>query len=156
MKKVQPYNADDIAIASNRAAVEAVIARINALRPANQALFTGFVLGEGLMLLRGVAALAYGLFARLIAKMKGISAAQVYMNSHLIMVKRNQFDMIDDAIGQTTDHMRNGKDREDKNSVGGYSQRELQLVVNVLAIIEAGEGEMLLRNPSIAYGVSKS
>ena len=153
MKKVTPYIPGDVADASKRAGIEAVIVRILSLEPANKALFSGFVLGEGLMLMRGINALAYGLFARLVAKMKGLSPAQVYMNTHLIMVKRERLDIIADSIAQTIAHMRHGKDREDKNSAGGFSQRELQLVTNVLAILESGYGAELMRTPSVAYGV---
>lgn len=35
---------------------------------------------------------------------------------------------------QVADHMRKGKDREDARSVGGFSQRELNAIGNILAV----------------------
>lgn len=40
--------------------------------------------------------------------------------------------LADALITDTTDHMKYGKDTEDKDSVGGFSQREINIIENIL------------------------
>lgn len=42
-------------------------------------------------------------------------------------------------ITETARHMRHGKDREDADSVGGFSQREFDLIVAVLKMVASKE-----------------
>ena len=66
-----------------------------------------------------------------------VSAVQAWTDLFNVMEKRDRDGLrtlLTDMRHQTVSHIVHGKDREDKNSVGGFSKREAQAVSNIIAV----------------------
>lgn len=105
--------------ASSREDLEHLAGMMDRLTDARKAAGVAAIHANGLMLPRGVLKLAV-MFPRLAGGKAGITKffQQLYLRDAASM---------NAMWDQTREHMLRGKDTEDKNSVGGWSQRELDI-----------------------------
>lgn len=115
-------------LASSRADVERLVDDLNALPQPLRLVLMVQLWQHKLMLPRGWALRFMFWFAK---KRHGQNAMSLLVS----IFQKKSPESVQAFWDQTITHIRTGKDREDRDSVGGFSQREINLVTRILAAI---------------------
>jgi hypothetical protein len=114
--------------ATDRNSLYSFVDRLHNLQPDIRNLLNIYLISQNLMIPTGAAGLCIR-FLRL------VTSAVFFRKTLWVLFERNPAISIG-SITATVQHLLHGRDTEDKDSVGGFSQRELDLIAAFLDLTE--------------------
>lgn len=109
--------------ASNMDDLEQIASRIRNLFIEEKAYMMATIYDQGLMYPKGILRIIFWIVRK-------------RRKNFIIQIAKKSPQILDEWVNQTIHHMINGKDVEDKNSAGGFSQREINILKLILDIVQ--------------------